>query len=286
MNHKMKLLLISDFFLEDLPFGGGAEYNDQILFELLKSAGNDVQRVKSHNVGVDSLSKIDIDTKIIVSNFINLSEESKSYIQRKFSYIIYEHDHKYLRRRVPSLFFNLKAPESEIVNRSFYKNANSVFAQSDFHKKIIDLNLNTKNVISLSGNLWSDRDLQEIESNLTDDKKHLCSILHSPLINKGTRQAIQFCENKNIEYELIADKNYYNFLKKISANEKLVFLPTIPETFSRITVEAKMMGCKVVTNGYVGAKYESWFGLESKKIIEQMYAAKERIVEQTMRAFE
>ena len=286
MNHKMKLLLISDFFLEDLPFGGGADENYQILFELLKSAGNDVQRVKSHNVGVDSLSKIDIDTKIIVSNFINLSEESKSYIQRKFSYIIYEHDHKYLRRRVPSLFFNLKAPESEIVNRSFYKNANSVFAQSDFHKKIIDLNLNTKNVISLSGNLWSDRDLQEIESNLTDDKKHLCSILHSPLINKGTRQAIQFCENKNIEYELIADKNYYNFLKKISANEKLVFLPTIPETFSRITVEAKMMGCKVVTNGYVGAKYESWFGLESKKIIEQMYAAKERIVEQTMRAFE
>ena len=282
----MKFLIISDFFLEDLPFGGGAEYNDQILFELLKNAGYDVQRVKSHNVGLDFLSKIDNDTKIIISNFINLSEESKSYIQRRFSYIIYEHDHKYLRRRIPSLFFNLKAPESEIVNYSFYKNANSVFAQSDFHKKIIDLNLNTDNVISLSGNLWSERDLQEIESNLTNDKKRLCSILHSPLVNKGTNKAIEFCENKNIEYELIADKNYYNFLKKISANEKLIFLPTIPETFSRISVEAKMMGCKVITNGYVGAKYESWFGSEPKKIIEEMYNAKDRIVKQTMRVFE
>tara|TARA_R100001015_G_C4634384_1_gene200799 strand:+ start:5371 stop:6219 length:849 start_codon:yes stop_codon:yes gene_type:complete len=282
----MKFLIISDFFLEDLPFGGGAEYNDQILFELLKNAGYDVQRVKSHNVGLDSLSKIDNDTKIIISNFINLSEESKSYIQREFSYIIYEHDHKYLRRRIPSLFFNLKAPENEIVNYSFYKNANSVFAQSNFHKKIIDLNLNTDNVISLSGNLWSDRDFQEIESNLTDNKKHLCSILHSQLINKGTSQAIQFCENKNIEYELIADKNYYNFLKKISANEKLIFLPTIPETFSRISVEAKMMGCKVITNGYVGAKYEDWFSLEPKKIMEEMYNAKDRIVGQTIRVFE
>jgi len=282
----MKLLLISDFFLEDLSYGGGAEYNDKILFNLLNNAGSSVNKIKSHQVSSKFLKSLEPDTKLIVSNFINLPEDSKEIIQKKFSYIIYEHDHKYLRRRIPSLFFNLKAPKNEIVNYSFYKNANSVFAQSDFHKKIIDLNLNTKNVVSLSGNLWSDRDLQEIESNLTGDKNHLCSILHSPLVNKGTRQAIQFCENKNIEYELIADKNYYNFLKKISANEKLVFLPTIPETFSRITVEAKMMGCKVVINGYVGAKYESWFGLEPKKIIEQMYSAKERIVEQIMRAFE
>lgn len=282
----MKFLIISDFFLEDLPFGGGAEYNDQILFELLKNAGNDVKRVKSHNAGIDSLSKLDNDTKIIISNFINLSEESKSYIQKKFSYIIYEHDHKYLRRRIPSLFFKLKAPKSEIVNYSFYKNANSVFAQSDFHKKIIDLNLNTDNVINLSGNLWSERDLQEIENNLTDDKKKLCSILHSPLVNKGTKQAIKFCENKNIEYELIADKNYYNFLKKISANEKLIFLPTIPETFSRISVEAKMMGCKVITNGYVGAKYESWFQSSPEKIIEEMHGAKNRIVNTVLEILE
>jgi hypothetical protein len=273
----MKLLLISDFFLEDLPYGGGAEYNDQILFELLKNAGYDVQRIKSHNAGLDALSKIDNDTKIIISNFINLSEKSKSYIQQKFSYIIYEHDHKYLRRRIPSLFYNLKAPKSKIVNYSFYKNATTVIAQSDFHKKIIDLNIDTGNVINLSGNLWSDEDFIEIEKNIHGDKYSLCSIMESPLINKGTKKSIQYCEKKNINYELISDKNYYNFLKKISKNEKLIFLPTIPETFSRICVEAKMMGCKVITNGYVGAKYEEWFNSDPEEIISEMRTTKEKV---------
>ena len=171
-------LLLSDFYLSDLPFGGGAEYNDQILYDLMSSKGIKINRKRSRETTQDYLVSLRKDTKIIVSNFIQLSEASKNYIINNFDYIIYEHDHK-----------------------------------------------------------------------------------------------------NNIPYELISDKTYYNFLKKMAKNQKLIFLPTIPETFSRICIEAKMMGCSVITNGMVGAKYEEWYHLKGQELIDTMVNKRDLIID-------
>ena len=272
-------LLLSDFYLSDLPFGGGAEYNDQILYDLMSSKGIKINRKRSREATHDYLVSLKKDTKIIVSNFIQLSESSKNYIINNFDYIIYEHDHKYLRRRIPSLFYNFKAPDSEIVNYSFYKSAKAVLSQSGFHKKIIKLNIDIDNIVNLSGNLWTDLDFEQFKNNLTIEKKERCSILESSLQNKGTADAIQHCEKNNIRYELISDKNYYNFLKKMAKNQKLIFLPTIPETFSRICIEARMMGCSVITNGMVGAKYEEWYQLKGQELIDTMVNKRDMIID-------
>ena len=282
----MKILLISDFFYSDLLYGGGAEYNDKILIELLKKNVDEVNHVRSVEVDEEFISKLDKDTKIIVSNFINLSEQSKDYIERNHSYIIYEHDHKYLKRRIPSLFYNLKAPKSEIMNYSFYKGAKAVFAQSSFHKKIIEMNIDIENIINLSGNLWSLEDFKKIKSNLNNEKKDKYSILDSHFPGKGTQEAIEYCNKNDLEYELVKDENYYNFLKKISKNKTLIFLPKIPETLSRICIEARMMGCNVTTNGYVGAKYEEWFSNSPSDIIKEMESVREKILENTLRLFQ
>ena len=279
-------LLLSDFYLSDLPFGGGAEYNDQILYDLMSSKGIKINRKRSREATQDYLVNLKKDTKIIVSNFIELSEASKNYIINNFDYIIYEHDHKYLRRRIPSLFYGLKAPPSEIVNYDFYKSAKAVLVQSGFHKKIIELNIDIANVVNLSGNLWTDNDFKQFENNLDVHKQDSCSILHSPLINKGTKQAVQYCKKNDISYELTADKNYYTFLKKIAKNKKLIFLPTIPETLSRICVEAKMMGCSVVTNGMVGAKYEEWYSLNGQELIDTMFDKRSAILKKIEGAFQ
>ena len=272
-------LLISDFYLSDLPFGGGAEYNDEILYDLMSLKGIKINRRRSSETTLDFLSGIKKDTKIIVSNFVQLSEPSKNYITDNFEYIIYEHDHKYLRRRIPSLFYGLKAPPSEIVNYNFYKSAKAVFTQSNFHKKIIKLNIDIDNIVNLSGNLWTNADFEKFKINLAIEKKEVCSILDSSLKNKGTAEAIQHCEQNNILYELIADQNYYKFLEKMAKNEKLIFLPTIPETLSRICVEAKMMGCSVITNGMVGAKYEEWYHLRGQELIDTMINRRDLIVD-------
>ncbi len=264
------ILLISDFYLSDLPFGGGAEYNDQILYDLILSKGIKINRKRSIEVTQDYLITLKKDTKIIVSNFIQLSETSKNYIINNFDYVIYEHDHKYLRRRIPSLFYGLKAPPSEIVNYDFYKSAEAVLAQSGFHKKIIELNIDINNIINLSGNLWTDNDFKQFEKNLLFSKKNQYSVLESNLENKGLQQTVSYCEKNNILYELISDQNYYKFLEKMAKNKGLIFMPTIPETLSRICVEAKMMGCSVITNGMVGAKYEDWYHLKGKELIDIM----------------
>ena len=78
-------------------------------------------------------------------------------------YIIYEHDHKYLKTRDPANYPNYKAPESDIINIDFYKSAKKVLCQSSFHKSIIEKNTQLNNVQNLSGNLWSDYSLQIME---------------------------------------------------------------------------------------------------------------------------
>ena len=274
----MNLLIISDFFLSDLPYGGGAEYNDLILYQLFLQKQCKISRSRSREITVGSLSQLNKNTKIIVSNFIQLNEDSKNYIINNFEYIIYEHDHKYLRRRVPSLFYNFKAPDNEIVNYNFYKSAKAVLVQSGFHKKIIKLNINIDNIVNLSGNLWTDNDFEQFKKNLSIDKEERCSILNSRLENKGTQHAISHCEKNKIPYELIADVNYYKFLEKMAKNKKLIFLPTIPETLSRICIEARMMGCTVITNGMVGAKYEEWYSLKGNDLINLMRDKRDTII--------
>ena len=282
----MNFIIISDFFLSDLPFNGGAEYNDKVLFEELSSKVKKVDMVKSHEATVEFLEKLDKKSKIIISNFINLPESSKKYLIENLDYVLYEHDHKYIKSRNPALFHDFKAPKEQIINYDFYKNAKAVFAQTDFHKKIIDQNLQTNNVINLSGNLWSDEDLECIEKNLEIEKEDLCSILDSHQRNKNTKGAYDYCQKNNIPHELILDKNYHNFLKKIGKNNKFIFLPTTPETLSRICAEARMMGCSVITNGLVGCKHEKWFKMKGKELIEYMRSSRQRIVNLLLEVFD
>ena len=65
----------------------------------------------------------------------------------------------------------------------------------------------------------------------------------------------------------------------MAKNKKLIFLPTIPETLSRICVEAKMMGCSVITNGMVGAKYEEWYHLKGQELIDTMVNKRDLIID-------
>jgi len=57
-----------------------------------------------------------------------------------------------------------------------------------------------------------------------------------------------------------------------------VFFPKTPETLSRIVVEARMMGVKIITNKLVGATKEEWFKLKGVELVEEMRARREQIL--------
>ncbi len=261
-----KAIFVADFFANEVP--GGGELNNQELIEILRERDTHVLEVKSGRLTPEFISECSKEVKFIVANFAMLSEENKTILENDREYIIYEHDHKYVRSRNPADYNNFIAPKSEIINFNFYKNAKAVLCQSRFHADIVKSNLKLDNIISLGGNLWSEDSLETMLSMSKVDKNPTCAIMNSSNWHKNTSDAIRLCEAKQWEYDIIPTCGYMEFLLRLGESEKFVFLPKTPETLSRIVVEARMMGLSVVTNNLVGATGEEWFSLKGEDLVE------------------
>ena len=269
----MNFVFVTDYFVEEIL--GGGELNDHNLCELLKARGHNVTKLKSQQVSADFV-KQNKKKLFIVSNFLQLSPESKLEIQ-KTKYVIYEHDHKYLRSRDPSFYKDYIAPRSEVINLVFYRTAEAVICQSKFHAEIIYKNTQLNNIRNVGGNIWSDKTLDLIEELSSIEKKDCFSIVDSPIPHKNTKGATEYCKQKG-EYELISG-DYTSFLGQLAANRKFAFFPMSPETLSRVVVEARMLGAEVHTNSRVGASSEDWFHLKGEELISLMRGKKEEIVD-------
>jgi len=261
-----KIIFVADFFANEVP--GGGELNNQELIDILRERDSHVLEVKSNRLTPEFISECSKKVKFIVANFVMLSRESKTMLENDREYIIYEHDHKYVKSRNPANYDNFIAPKSEIINFNFYKNAKAVLCQSQFHADIVESNLKLDNIISLGGNLWSEDSLETMLSMSKTDKKPTCAIMSSTNWHKNTADAIKLCKAKQWEYDVIPTCGYMEFLLRLGESDKFVFLPKTPETLSRIAVEARMMGLSVITNNMVGATKEDWFSLKGEELIE------------------
>ena len=280
----MKIIFIADFFVENGTLGGG-ELNNDVFCNLVKESEHDLQKIKSNDVDIWFLRK-NHDCKFVISNFINLTHNVANYISNNLDYVIYEHDHKYVKSRNPAIYKDYIAPKSEIVMFDFYQNALAVFCQSNFHKEIVEKNLDLDNIFSLGGNLWSKDSLELMRKLSKKEKKEKFSIMQSNNWHKNTTEAVQFCSVKKHDYELIPSCSYEEFLNKLSENKKFVFLPKTPETLSRIVVEARMMGMSVVANNKIGATKEEWFKLKGEELIDFMYEKRQEIFNKVIGVFD
>jgi len=278
-----QIVFIADFFVKDV-FGGGEIHNEELIKILKEDFNCEVKKAYADRVNLNFLEDHK-DYYFIIGNFCRLHEDIKKALQ-VMNYVIYEHDHKYLKSRNPATYPNFKVPPSEIINYEFYKNAKAVFCQSTFHKGIVEGNLGLDNIENCSGNLWPNNVLDLIDSLRNNDKKPKASIMLSPIEHKNTADAIKFCQVKEYDYELIPQMSYRDFLKKLSANEKFVFLPKTPETLSRVVIEARMMNVSVVTNNLVGASKEPWFELKGKNLIEHIKTMRTSIPKKVLEVFE
>ena len=276
-----KTVFIADFFADEIP--GGGELNNKEFIDIIRSSGFAVEKIKSERV-TTSVIQANRDCNFIVANFIGLREDVKESLYDK-KYVIYEHDHKYLRARNPALYKDFKAPADEIINYDFYKNALSVICQSSFHKGIVEKNLNLQNVCSVGGNLWSTETIDFLEELSHVHRANKCSIMNSNIPHKNTIDAIRYCKVKNLDFELIPSLPYHDFLRALTKNDTFVFFPKTPETLSRVVVEARMVGMKVITNSQVGATQEEWFQLKGEPLIRLMRAKRQQIPSLIMKKF-
>lgn len=271
----MKFVVIADYFVEQIL--GGGELNNHQLISILEQKGFEVNKIQSHQVTLGFL-KVNHASCFIISNFINLLEEIKEEIM-KLNYIIYEHDHKYLKTRNPASYKNFIAPPGEIINYEFYKKAKAVLCQSTFHADMVKSNLHLDNIVSVGGNLWSLGSLRILRVLAAKSKQEQAAVMNSPIDHKNTREALRYCEFKKIPYLLIASRSYEEFLSLLGSCNKFVFFPKTPETLSRVIVEARMMGLSIITNKNVGATQEEWYKLKGLPLIDYVEKMRDSIPE-------
>ena len=178
----MNIVFVADFFVEDI-LGGGELCNNELIKRLRESFN--VLTLKSHEITLEFLRN-NKENKYIIGNFLNFDTSCLKYIEENCFYLIYEHDHKYLKNRNPAAFKSFKAPPGHVVNKSFYKSAKAVLCQSEFHAKIAQKNLNIDNIKALSCNLWPPAILEKMGQLSTTGKKPKAAVLSSPTPHKNT----------------------------------------------------------------------------------------------------
>lgn len=268
----MKVVYISDFLYKDVQ--GGAELNDHILCASLSASCDLIKIYSYHTESIKTF--LNKGNFFIISNFTLMNEDVKKSLCRE-RYIIYEHDHKYIKSRDPALYVNYKAEDREIINKEFYNNALAVFCQSIYQSRIMYRNVQNENIYNVSGNFWDDETLDLLLSFSKKEKKEQFFILKSQNQNKNTTGAVNYCKKTNLKYHLSQKVQYHSFLEEMSESDKFLFLPKTPETLARVCVEAKIMGVKVHTNSKVGASFEEWFAFSGVEIVRYLKDLKERV---------
>ena len=255
-----KIVFIADFFKEELP--GGGESNDDNLIHHLRSKYK-VETTKANKVSISMLDKADT---IIIGNFISLAEGIKQHLLENKNYIIYEHDHKYVKTRDPSKYSGFIIPEDKLVNKKFYESAKATVVLSEICKEIIGKNLPKVNVHNIGCSLWSTDTFDLLTKECGEKKtKDLC-ILKSENPTKNYHNTVEFCNLKSLKFEAIGERNHHKFLRVMSGFERILFIPTVLETFSRLCAEAKMLNLEVMTNkkmiGFFSEEYSKLSGLK------------------------
>jgi len=260
----MKIGFLGDLFVENLQ--GGAELNDTVLIDFLQKDHNLTKHWCS-KTNIESLKKEDI---YIISNFVSLSTHIRDWLLDK-RYIIYEHDHKYVKTRDASKYKNFDIPKDHIIHHDFYLKADKVIVLSEICKDILEKNDISSRVYNIGCSLWFDKTLNFISKINKTEKKFKFGVVNSQNPIKGLDKALKYCENNEIEPHTIRSNNYYEFLNQLSECENLIFFPQVLETFSRLASEAKMLNCNLITTpNMLGFASENYSHLKGDELVEKI----------------
>ncbi|MBA2665308.1 MAG: hypothetical protein H0U74_23670 [Bradymonadaceae bacterium] len=85
---------------------------------------------------------------------------------------------------------------------------------------------------------------------------------------KGYEPALEHCQTIGISPHVIKDLSPGEVLDVLARSKRLVFLPQSPEPAGRLPLEARFLGCEVITNGLTGVCGESWWNLPDALALE------------------
>ena len=264
-----QVIFLQDFFAHQHL--GGAELHDDVVAQYFESQGLLFAKVNTYNLTPEYILE-HADKKWFISNFVALKNVCKALLAKHCRYLIYEHDYKFLKNRNPITYPEFLAPdETHKYNFTFYQNAAAVVCLSKMHRGIFEKNLSLTNLQNINCSMWSDPDLDLIQSLNQVTKNDRFAVIDSDNAIKKTRQTAAFCEKAQLPYDLIKAPNHQDFLKLLTQYKGLVFQTGHPEPTPRVAVEAKMLNCKFLSQKEViGVAHEDWFPLNGYELIAEV----------------
>ncbi len=260
-----KVGFISDFFKDDLL--GGGEINDSNLISHLESYC-DVNKFHSRTVKTTDLEDMD---SLIVGNFTMLSPEVVNFLINEKEYIIYEHDHKYVDTRDPSKFKDFNIPNSRVINRSFYESSVCTVVLSKVCSEVLNNTIPKTLVYNIGCSLWSDETFDLLSKINKIKKQYDICIMKNMNPTKNYFNTLQYCKDKGLDCGEIQPAPQVEFLTQMAQYNRLLFIPTVLETFSRLCAEAKMLNLDVMTNkNMIGFFSEEYSNLKGDELIDCM----------------
>lgn len=261
-----QVVFVSDFFSDQIP-NGGAELTSEAL---IQSSPYKVQKLRASDVSMNLL-KEGHEKYWIFGNATMMDSTLIPTIVANMKYSIVEYDFKYCRARSPEKHKETTGQECDCHHQvigktisAFFHGAKSIFWMSEIQRdKYFELfPFLRENVNVILSSIFDNETLAKIKSlreSIETSEKSGWIILDSDSWIKGTKDAVKYCEDNGLDYNLVGSLSYDELLQTLSVSEGLVYLPKGIDTCPRMTIEAKLLDCKIVMNENVGQKNEDWF---------------------------
>lgn len=246
----MRKYFVSDFNAKDVPTGGGEWVDDFI-----------IKKLNLEFIHTRSIQNFNPNDFYIFSNISLLPQNLMNQIPN-LNYVIMEHDYKICPSRHPWRYEENIIPVSDRINYDIYKNAKAIFVQTTDHMNVFLKNDVVGNFVNLNCSVWSDEDLDLLETlyNKNKNKNGKYAIYYTTNWIKNTQGNLKYCSEKKLTpYILKENRNRVEFLENLSKCDGIIFFPLARETFCRLVVESKCLGLNVITSKNYGASLESWF---------------------------
>lgn len=247
-------------------YAGGAELTSEALID---AAPELVKKVHARHLTVEFLQE-NADAFWIFGNFSSINWSLVPVIAANLRYAVLEYDYKFCLHRSIEKHSHETGQECDCHKRqlgqlvaAFYQAADTIFWMSDSQRlryvERFPALLNHRNSIVLSS-VFDQKFFDKIEEVKNQNlARSGWIVLGSKSWIKGFDQAVKWCEDHGKSHQSYWDLPYDEMLNALASAEGFVYLPLGGDTCPRMVIEAKLLGCAVVTNDNVQHASEKWW---------------------------
>ena len=273
----MKILFVQDYNV--FAYGGGAERNDRrIIHEGIR---------RGHDITMEFQADWDL---AIISNCVNIEPEIIDEICSHNNHVFFMHDYIFCRYRLffPCLDKCKRCPYTQVWKKRFLSSKLIIYLSplhKEYHEKVMP---ELKDIPSIL--IPSTIDPRLFLNPYYPKITNYAASINSLLPFKGAKRTLEYIEkHSSLQCKIISPnpdnlpipKNaqiiaqhlpYKQLIEILESAEFYIELPETPQPYNRTFAEAKLAGCKVITNELSGAASYPWFS-DRARLIQELFNA-------------